>query len=73
MKTNQKYYIVDLGLRRHLIAKRSYDLGFLLKILYILSSYAVDIMSMSEKSEIPKSILSPKRMTAIITFRLPIL
>ncbi len=31
MKTNQKYYIVDLGLRRHLIAKHSYDLGFSLE------------------------------------------
>ncbi len=31
MKTNQKYYIVDLGLRRHLIAKRNYDLGFSLE------------------------------------------
>ena len=36
MKTNQKYYIVDLGLRRHLIAKRSYDLGFSLEnIVYL--------------------------------------
>ncbi len=31
MKTNQKYYIVDLGLRRHLVAKRNYDLGFSLE------------------------------------------
>lgn len=36
MKTNQKYYIVDLGLRRHLIAKRSYDLGFSLENLVYL-------------------------------------
>ncbi len=36
MKTNQKYYIVDLGLRRHLIAKRNYDLGFSLEnIVYL--------------------------------------
>ncbi len=36
MKTNQKYYIVDLGLRRHLIAKKSYDLGFSLEnIVYL--------------------------------------
>ncbi len=31
MKTNRKYYIVDLGLRRHLISKRNYDLGFYLE------------------------------------------
>ena len=36
MKTNQKYYIVDLGLRRHLIAKHSYDLGFSLENLVYL-------------------------------------
>ncbi len=36
MKTNQKYYIVDLGLRRHLVAKRNYDLGFSLEnIVYL--------------------------------------
>lgn len=36
MKTNQKYYIVDLGLRRHLIAKQNYDLGFSLEnIVYL--------------------------------------
>lgn len=36
MKNNQKYYIVDLGLRRHLIAKHSYDLGFSLENLVYL-------------------------------------
>lgn len=36
MKTNQKYYIVDLGLRRHLIAKHNYDLGFSLENLVYL-------------------------------------
>ncbi len=36
MKNNQKYYIVDLGLRNHLIAKRNYDLGFVLEnIVYL--------------------------------------
>ena len=28
LKKNQKLYIVDLGLRRHLLARRKYDLGF---------------------------------------------
>ncbi len=28
LKQNGKYYIVDLGLRRHLLSKRNYDLGF---------------------------------------------
>ena len=31
LKTNQKIYVVDLGLRRHLLAKRNYDLGFSLE------------------------------------------
>ena len=31
LKNNSKYYIVDLGLRRHLIAKKEFDLGFLLE------------------------------------------
>lgn len=31
LKQNQKIYIVDLGLRRHLLSKRNYDLGFSLE------------------------------------------
>ena len=31
LKKNQKMYIVDLGLRRHLLARRKYDLGFSLE------------------------------------------
>lgn len=31
LKTNQKMYIVDLGLRRHLLARKTYDLGFSLE------------------------------------------
>ena len=31
MKMNQKLYIVDLGIRRHLLARRVYDLGFSLE------------------------------------------
>ncbi len=31
LKTNQKMYIVDLGLRRHLLARQRYDLGFSLE------------------------------------------
>ena len=31
LKTNQKWYMVDLGLRNHLLPKRSYDLGFSLE------------------------------------------
>lgn len=36
MKPNQKYYIIDLGLRRHLITKHSYYLGFFLENLVYL-------------------------------------
>lgn len=31
LKKNQKMYIVDLGLRRHLLARERYDLGFSLE------------------------------------------
>ena len=31
LKTNQKLYIVDLGIRNHLIPKQNYDLGFSLE------------------------------------------
>lgn len=36
MKMNQKVYIVDLGIRRHLLARQDYDLGFSLEnIVYL--------------------------------------
>lgn len=31
LKQNRKLYIVDLGIRRHLLARRHYDLGFSLE------------------------------------------
>lgn len=31
LKTNQKMYIVDLGIRRHLLSRKKYDLGFSLE------------------------------------------
>ncbi|MBQ9948737.1 MAG: ATP-binding protein, partial [Oscillospiraceae bacterium] len=31
LKTNQKYYIVDMGIRRHLLPRKNYDLGFSLE------------------------------------------
>lgn len=31
LKTNQKYYIVDLGIRRYLLPRKRYDLGFSLE------------------------------------------
>jgi predicted AAA+ superfamily ATPase len=31
LKTNQKMYIVDLGIRRHLLPRKRYDLGFSLE------------------------------------------
>lgn len=31
LKTNQKWYMVDLGLRNHILPRRSYDLGFSLE------------------------------------------
>lgn len=36
LKMNQKLYIVDLGIRRHLLPRRNYDLGFSLEnIIYL--------------------------------------
>ena len=36
MKMNQKLYIVDLGIRRHLLPRRNYDLGFSLEnVIYL--------------------------------------
>ena len=31
LKVNKKYYIVDLGLRNHIVPRRNYDLGFSLE------------------------------------------
>lgn len=31
LKMNQKIYIVDLGIRRHLLSRKNYDLGFMLE------------------------------------------
>lgn len=36
MKVNKKLYIVDLGLRNHILPRRSYDLGFSLENLVYL-------------------------------------
>ncbi len=36
LKTNQKWYMVDLGLRNHILPRRSYDLGYSLEnIVYL--------------------------------------
>lgn len=47
LKQNGKYYIVDLGLRRYLLQKRNYDLGFSLENVVYLEllrrGYAVNI------------------------------
>lgn len=47
LKKNQKMYIVDLGLRRHLLARQKYDLGFSLEnIIYfelLRRGYSVNI------------------------------
>lgn len=47
LKMNQKLYIVDLGLRRHLLARKSYDLGFSLENIIFLEllrrGYSVNI------------------------------
>ena len=53
LKTNKKYYIVDLGLRNFIISKRNFDLGFSLEnIVYlelIRRNYAVNIGKLGDK------------------------
>ncbi len=39
LKQNQKYYIVDLGLRNHILAKQKYDIGFTLENIVFLELY----------------------------------
>lgn len=47
LKQNRKLYIVDLGIRRHLLAKRNYDLGYSLENVVFLEllrrGYAVNV------------------------------
>ena len=47
LKQNQKMYIVDLGLRRHLLSRRDYDLGYSLENIVFLElirrGYSVNI------------------------------
>lgn len=40
LKINKKFYVVDLGLRNHILPRRNYDLGFLLKTWSILNCCA---------------------------------
>ena len=39
LKQSQKYYIVDLGLRNHILAKQKYDIGFTLENIVFLELY----------------------------------
>ncbi len=39
LKQNQKYYIVDLGFRNHILAKQKYDIGFTLENIVFLELY----------------------------------
>ena len=52
LKKNQKMYIVDLGIRRHLLARRKYDLGFSLENIVFLElirrGYTVNIGKVGE-------------------------
>ena len=53
LKKNQKMYIVDLGLRRHLLARSRYDLGFSLEnIIYfelLRRGYSVNVGKVGAK------------------------
>ncbi len=53
LKTNKKFYIVDVGLRNHLITKRNLDLGFMLEnIVYlelIRRNYKVNVGKVGDK------------------------
>ena len=45
LKQNRKLYIVDLGLRRYLVSRQQYDIGFLLENVVFLSCCAGAITS----------------------------
>lgn len=53
MKTNNKYYIVDLGLQRYLLPRKNYDLGFVLEnIVYfelLRRGYRVNVGKVEDK------------------------
>lgn len=53
LKKNQKMYIVDLGLRRHLLARKHYDLGFSLENIVFLEllrrGYSVNVGKVNNK------------------------
>lgn len=70
MKNNQKYYIVNSEIRRHLIAKHSYDLGFSLEnLVYLELLHRVYDINVGN-TEVD---FVAKKMTAIITSMLPII
>lgn len=53
LKTNRKFYIVDLGLRNHILPKKDYDLGFSLENIVFLEllrrGYRVNIGKLGDK------------------------
>lgn len=53
LKTNKKYYIVDLGIRNYLLSKRTFDLGFQLENIIFLElkrrGYKVNIGKIDSK------------------------
>lgn len=53
LKTNYKYYMVDLGFRRHILAKQNYDIGFSLENVVYLEllrrGYKVNIGKFGDK------------------------
>ncbi len=53
LKTNYKYYMVDLGFRRHILAKQNYDIGFSLENVVYLEllrrGYKVNIGKLGDK------------------------
>ena len=52
LKVNKKFYIVDLGLRNHILPRRNYDFGFTLEnVVYfelLRRGYQVMITSLNE-------------------------
>ena len=75
MKQNGKFYIVDLGLRRYLLPKREYDLGYSLEnviyLEFLRRGYEVNVgkMGQAEVDFVAKkdNVISYYQVTASLT------
>ncbi|MGN1344693.1 MAG: hypothetical protein ACI4U3_08940 [Traorella sp.] len=72
MKSNKKYYIVDLGIRNHILPKKQYDLGFSIEnIVYfelLRRGYQVNVGRVKEAEIAPLEKIKDNYDKIILTF-----